>query len=158
MLGYFMSEENKYKLNDEEIIDQIITLLYSGYETVSTTSMMAVKFLHDHPKVLQQLRVSIKRRIKKDLQLFWVGSFKSVLGFFFLKKSLRFENCRKSIWQSERRKILRTPLIGMILKQWSSLVRYDFLCFYCCFFNSSLMGLKKKDKDSNFTLFCFGIV
>lgn len=65
-----MSEENKYKLNDEEIIDQIITLLYSGYETVSTTSMMAVKFLHDHPKVLQQLRVSIKRRIKKDLQLF----------------------------------------------------------------------------------------
>ncbi|KAA0039425.1 hypothetical protein IC582_020651 [Cucumis melo] len=56
MLGYFMSEENKYKLNDEEIIDQIITVLYSGYETVSTTSMMAVKFLHDHPKVLQQLR------------------------------------------------------------------------------------------------------
>lgn len=58
MLGYFMSEENKYKLNDEEIIDQIITVLYSGYETVSTTSMMAVKFLHDHPKVLQQIRVS----------------------------------------------------------------------------------------------------
>ncbi|KAG6602538.1 Cytochrome P450 85A, partial [Cucurbita argyrosperma subsp. sororia] len=56
MLGFFMSEENKYKLNDEEVIDQIITVLYSGYETVSTTSMMAVKFLHDHPKVLQQLR------------------------------------------------------------------------------------------------------
>jgi len=50
-------EENKYKLSDEEIIDLIITLLYSGYETVSTTSMMAVKYLHDHPHVLQELRV-----------------------------------------------------------------------------------------------------
>ncbi|CAK7335338.1 unnamed protein product [Dovyalis caffra] len=57
MLGRLMrTEENKYKLTDEEIIDQIITILYSGYETVSTTSMMAVKYLHDHPKVLQELR------------------------------------------------------------------------------------------------------
>ena len=66
MLGYLLSEENKYKLNEEQIIDQVITVFYSGYETVSTTSMMAVKFLHDHPKVLQQLRVSIKIR-KKNL-------------------------------------------------------------------------------------------
>lgn len=59
MLGCLMRrEENRYKLTDEEIIDQIITILYSGYETVSTTSMMAIKYLHDHPKVLQELRVS----------------------------------------------------------------------------------------------------
>ena len=59
MLGYYMSsEENRYKMSDEEIIDQIITILYSGYETISTTSMMAVKYLHDHPRVLQELRVS----------------------------------------------------------------------------------------------------
>lgn len=58
MLGCLMRKyDNKYKLSDEEIIDQIITILYSGYETVSTTSMMAVKYLHDHPKVLEQLRV-----------------------------------------------------------------------------------------------------
>ncbi|KAJ6734857.1 CYTOCHROME P450 26 [Salix purpurea] len=57
MLGRLLrTEENKYKLTDEEIIDQIITILYSGYETVSTTSMMAVKYLHDHPSVLQELR------------------------------------------------------------------------------------------------------
>lgn len=57
MLGRLMrTEENKFKLTDEEIIDQIITILYSGYETVSTTSMMAVKYLHDHPRVLQELR------------------------------------------------------------------------------------------------------
>lgn len=46
------------KLDDHDIIDQIITILYSGYETVSTTSMMALKFLHDHPNALQHLRVS----------------------------------------------------------------------------------------------------
>lgn len=52
------NEEEKYMLNDEEMIDQIITVLYSGYETVSTTTMMAVKYLHDNPKVLQDIRVS----------------------------------------------------------------------------------------------------
>lgn len=61
MLACLMrNEENRHKLTDEEIIDQIITILYSGYETVSTTSMMAVKYLHDHPTVLQELRVSSK--------------------------------------------------------------------------------------------------
>ncbi|KAJ4961273.1 hypothetical protein NE237_021183 [Protea cynaroides] len=57
MLGFLMkTEDPKYKLNDEEIIDQIIAILYSGFETVSTTSMMAVKYLHDHPRALQELR------------------------------------------------------------------------------------------------------
>ncbi|KAL8471815.1 hypothetical protein ACS0TY_028519 [Phlomoides rotata] len=56
MLGFLVGKENKYKLSDEEMIDLIITILYSGYETVSTTSMMAVKYLHDHPKVLEELR------------------------------------------------------------------------------------------------------
>ncbi|XP_031095789.1 cytochrome P450 85A1-like [Ipomoea triloba] len=57
ILGFLMNEEeNRYKLNDDEMIDLIITILYSGYETVSTTSMMAVKYLHDHPKVIEELR------------------------------------------------------------------------------------------------------
>lgn len=57
MLGFLMNDDaNKYKLTDEEMIDLIITILYSGYETVSTTSMMAVKYLHDHPKVLEEVR------------------------------------------------------------------------------------------------------
>lgn len=59
MLNCLLKEdqENKHKLSEEEIIDLIITLAYSGYETVSTTSMMAVKYLHDHPHVLEELRV-----------------------------------------------------------------------------------------------------
>ena len=61
MLGCLMNrDENRYKLTDEEIIDLIITIMYSGYETVSTTSMMALKYLHDHPKVLEEIRVSAR--------------------------------------------------------------------------------------------------
>ncbi|KAL9230071.1 hypothetical protein vseg_005463 [Gypsophila vaccaria] len=75
MLGCLLKEdENKYKLTDEEIIDLIITLVYSGYETVSTTSMMAVKYLHDHPHVLQELRkehFAIRARKKADDPITW---------------------------------------------------------------------------------------
>ncbi|KAG5079814.1 hypothetical protein AAZX31_02G113700 [Glycine max] len=50
------NEDGKHKLDDEEIIEQIITILYSGYETVSTTTMMAIKYLCDNPSVLQAIR------------------------------------------------------------------------------------------------------
>lgn len=59
MLGYLMDESN-FKLSDEEIIDFVITIVYSGYETFSTTTMMTVKYLHDNPKALEELRVSTK--------------------------------------------------------------------------------------------------
>lgn len=61
MLDYLLEidENSKAKLTDEQIIDLIIALVYSGYETVSTTSMMAVKYLSDYPSVLQELRVHI---------------------------------------------------------------------------------------------------
>ncbi|PKI43201.1 hypothetical protein CRG98_036398 [Punica granatum] len=81
MLSSLMrSDENRQKLTDEEIIDQIITILYSGYETVSTTSMMAVKYLHDHPKVLQQLReehLEIRGRKRPEDPIEW-DDFKSM--------------------------------------------------------------------------------
>ncbi|XP_020240141.1 cytochrome P450 85A [Cajanus cajan] len=71
MLGCLMGRdgESRYKLSDEEIIDLVITIMYSGYETVSTTSMMAVKFLHDHPKALEELRrehLAIREKKKPD--------------------------------------------------------------------------------------------
>ncbi|XP_074298513.1 cytochrome P450 85A-like [Silene latifolia] len=75
MLGCLLKEEdNKYKLSDEDIIDLIITIVYSGYETVSTTSMMAVKYLHDHPHVLHELRnehLAIRERKKADEAITW---------------------------------------------------------------------------------------
>lgn len=67
-----IDENAKLKLSDEQIIDVIIALVYSGYETVSTTSMMAVKYLYDHPKALEELRVrnhSDTIQSKVDFQL-----------------------------------------------------------------------------------------
>ncbi|CAI8591956.1 unnamed protein product [Vicia faba] len=63
------NNDNRCKLNDEELIDLIITIMYSGYETISTTSMMAVKYLHDHPKVLEEMRkehFAIRERKKPE--------------------------------------------------------------------------------------------
>ncbi|PNY18137.1 cytochrome p450 85a-like protein [Trifolium pratense] len=70
MLGCLMKgNDDRCKLNDEELIDLIITIMYSGYETISTTSMMAVKYLHDHPKVLEEMRkehFAIRERKKPE--------------------------------------------------------------------------------------------
>ncbi|XP_059655033.1 cytochrome P450 85A1-like [Cornus florida] len=74
------NEDPKYKLSDEEILDQVITILYSGYETVSTTSMMAIKYLHDHPKALQELRdehLTIQERKKAEQPIDW-NDYKSM--------------------------------------------------------------------------------
>ncbi|KAE8673251.1 Cytochrome P450 85A1 [Hibiscus syriacus] len=74
------SKDSKYILSDEEIIDQIITILYSGYETVSTTSMMAVKYLHDHPKALEELReehFAIREKKKPGEAIDW-NDYKSM--------------------------------------------------------------------------------
>lgn len=61
MLYCLMTDDSgSCNLNDEEIIDQIITILYSGYEMVSTMLMMAIKYLNDHPRALQVIRVSPK--------------------------------------------------------------------------------------------------
>lgn len=70
----------KSKLTDEQIIDLIIALVYSGYETVSTTTMMAVKFLHDHPKALQELRkehFEIRKGKSADEGIVW-NDYKSM--------------------------------------------------------------------------------
>ncbi|KAK6921886.1 Cytochrome P450 [Dillenia turbinata] len=73
-------KDPKYRLNDEEIIDQVITFFNSGYETFSTTSMMALKHLHDHPKVLQELReehLAIQER-KRPGELLDSNDYKSM--------------------------------------------------------------------------------
>ncbi|KAK9277140.1 hypothetical protein L1049_006679 [Liquidambar formosana] len=74
------NEDSKYNLSDEEILDLIITILYSGYETVSTTSMMAIKYVHDHPRALQELRdehLAIRERKKPEEPIDW-NDYKSM--------------------------------------------------------------------------------
>ncbi|XP_021667225.2 cytochrome P450 85A1 [Hevea brasiliensis] len=81
ILGHLLRNEgSKYHLNDKEILDQVITIMYSGYETVSTTSMMAIKYLHDHPIALQQIReehLAIRDRKKPGDNIDW-DNYKSM--------------------------------------------------------------------------------
>ncbi|XP_031491054.1 cytochrome P450 85A1-like [Nymphaea colorata] len=59
MLGVLLDtddEKVKYKLTDDQILDLLVAIIYAGYETVSTTTMMAVKYLHDNPRALSQIR------------------------------------------------------------------------------------------------------
>ncbi|KAB1206770.1 Cytochrome P450 85A1 [Morella rubra] len=64
----------KFHLNEEQIFDQVFTLLHSGYETVSTTSMMTLKYLHDHPKILEELReehLALRERKRPEEPIDW---------------------------------------------------------------------------------------
>ncbi|PKI55361.1 hypothetical protein CRG98_024271 [Punica granatum] len=57
-----------------QLIDRMITILNSRYETVSTTSMMTVKYLHDHPEALRQLReehLEIRGRERAEDPIEW---------------------------------------------------------------------------------------
>lgn len=89
------NEDLTYKLTDEQIIDQIITFLYSGYETVSTATMMAVKYLHDNYRVLEEVRVS-PNTLKKSFLL--LGRIIVLNVNFYLSTLV----CRKSILQSSK--------------------------------------------------------
>lgn len=92
-------DDSKVKLTDDQILDLIIALIYSGYETVSTTSMMAVKYLHDHPKALEELRV----RILLDIHTFLSGFAADQLAI----------GCRANIWRSDEGSHLRMNLAGV---------------------------------------------
>ena len=52
-----LEDQEDRRLTDEQIIDVLIGLAFGGFETVSAASMMALKFLHDHPRALQEARV-----------------------------------------------------------------------------------------------------
>eukprot|EP00252_Welwitschia_mirabilis_P024994 TRINITY_DN7651_c0_g1_i2.p1 TRINITY_DN7651_c0_g1~~TRINITY_DN7651_c0_g1_i2.p1 ORF type:complete len:479 (+),score=57.63 TRINITY_DN7651_c0_g1_i2:467-1903(+) len=49
------------KLTEEQIMDLAIAIINAGHETVSTTTMMALKYLHDHPEALTHLREEHQR-------------------------------------------------------------------------------------------------
>ncbi|GLJ44251.1 hypothetical protein SUGI_0924740 [Cryptomeria japonica] len=71
---------SKFKLTDDQILDLLIAIINAGYETVSTTTMMATKYLHDCPRALQQLReehLAIRRSKKPGESITW-DDFKSM--------------------------------------------------------------------------------
>ncbi|KAJ3692478.1 hypothetical protein LUZ60_012828 [Juncus effusus] len=71
---------NTIKLSNEQIIDLFIGLFFSGYETVSSIMMMAVKYLHDHPNAQQELRrenLEIRKGKLGDYMISW-NDYKSM--------------------------------------------------------------------------------
>ncbi|KAG6407786.1 hypothetical protein SASPL_130784 [Salvia splendens] len=101
-------------LNDEEVIDQVITILYSGYETVSTTSMMVVKYLHDNQQALEELReehFAIRRRKGAGEPVDWADY-----------KSMRFT--RAVVLETLR---LATVINGLLRKATQDIVLNGFL-------------------------------
>jgi len=108
MLGCLLrtDEGSKAKLTDEQIIDLIIALIYSGYETVSTTSMMAIKYLYDHPKAIEELRA----RTILEINFFFILQ---ISGFSFVADQL-LNDFRRNIWRSEKGSCLMMHLTGLI--------------------------------------------
>ncbi|KAK9272033.1 hypothetical protein L1049_002402 [Liquidambar formosana] len=77
----FMQEFFKLVLGTLSLpIDLPCTNYRRGFQTVSTTSMMAVKYLHDHPQVLQELRkehLAIREKKRPEDPIGW-SDFKSM--------------------------------------------------------------------------------
>ncbi|XP_057443589.1 cytochrome P450 85A-like isoform X2 [Lotus japonicus] len=87
------NEDLTYKLTDEQIIDQIITFLYSGYETVSTATMMAVKYLHDNYRVLEEEEhFAIQQRKRPEDVVSWDDYKRMVYTRAVIFETLRFAN------------------------------------------------------------------
>ncbi|KAI3888566.1 hypothetical protein MKW92_005532 [Papaver armeniacum] len=53
-----MKDEQGEQLGDEEVLDNIVSLVIAGYESTSLASMWALYYLAKFPDVLQKLRVS----------------------------------------------------------------------------------------------------
>ncbi|KAJ3709027.1 hypothetical protein LUZ61_012732 [Rhynchospora tenuis] len=67
-------DSNSVIQTDEQIIDQIIGFVLSGYETASIVLMMAVKYLHDHPLAQDELRkenLEIRKGKPENYTLNW---------------------------------------------------------------------------------------
>ncbi|CAN6476900.1 unnamed protein product [Victoria cruziana] len=67
-------EKTKLRLTDDQILGLLLSIIYAGYETVSTTMMMAVTYLHDNPKALREIKEehsAIRRTKELDGSLTW---------------------------------------------------------------------------------------
>lgn len=50
-------EDDKDKLTDKQLKDNILTLLVAGHDTTTAALTWLIKFLGENPSVLEQLRV-----------------------------------------------------------------------------------------------------
>ena len=63
-------EEDENKLTDQQLKDNILTLLVAGHDTTTAALTWLIKFLDENPIVLEKLRVSIEDTIIFLLSMF----------------------------------------------------------------------------------------
>ncbi|XP_044486871.1 ent-kaurenoic acid oxidase 1-like isoform X2 [Mangifera indica] len=64
-----IEDDEGKKLSDQEVLDNIISLVVAGYESTSLASMWALYYLSKYPNVLQKLReenMAIRKNKKRD--------------------------------------------------------------------------------------------
>lgn len=63
-------DDDEDKLTDEQLKDNILTLLVAGHDTTTAALTWLIKFLGENPLVLERLRVI--------LSLFWIHFFSTI--------------------------------------------------------------------------------
>ncbi|XP_010254867.1 PREDICTED: cytochrome P450 90B1-like [Nelumbo nucifera] len=94
LLGWVLKHSN---LSTEQILDLILSLLFAGHETSSVAIALAIYFLQDCPKALQQLReehLKIARAKKQagESQLNWDDYKKMEFTHCVISETLRLGN------------------------------------------------------------------
>lgn len=54
-----IKDDEGSKLSDQEVIDNIVSLVVAGYSSTSLASMWAIYYLAKYPKVLRKLQVYV---------------------------------------------------------------------------------------------------
>ncbi|XP_078439621.1 cytochrome P450 85A-like isoform X2 [Wolffia australiana] len=67
-------EKAQRQITNEQIIGLLITIIFAGHDTVTAASMMAFKYLHNHPRALQEAReehLEIRKRKSSGEAINW---------------------------------------------------------------------------------------
>ncbi|KAK4487649.1 hypothetical protein RD792_005697 [Penstemon davidsonii] len=95
-IGHLLKEvDDKETILTEEIAADIVyLLLFAAFETTSTTITLSLKFLNDHPKVLEQLKV-----INETVRLAdnAPGIFRKVMQDVNIKGKFKKSSCSASM-------------------------------------------------------------
>lgn len=59
-----LKDENGSQLSDEEVLDNLVSLVVAGYVSTALAAMWAVYYLAKFPKVLQKLRVCLLQIVR----------------------------------------------------------------------------------------------
>ncbi|CAA6662925.1 unnamed protein product [Spirodela intermedia] len=112
------------KLTDDQTIDLLVTIMYTGFEAVSSTVTMVVKYLHDHPSALQELRNEYseigRRKSSPDEALTWEDYTSMSFTRAVILETMRLATIVNGVMRKTTKDI---PINGFVIpKGWRILV------------------------------------